>query len=129
MRISDWSSDVCSSDLLSDDIDLSDPNFAIWVRHNVAAHKQPGYAIATISLKPVGGIPGDASADQIDLIADLAKQYSLDQMRVTHSQNIVLPYVKKSDLYTLWQKLDAAGLAPARSEEHTSELQSLMRIS
>src|SRR3546814_26837 len=98
---------------LSDDIDLSDPNFAIWGRHNVAAHKQPGYAIATISLKPVGGIPGDASADQIDLIADLAKQYSLDQMRVTHSQNIVLPYVKKSDLYTLWQKLDAAGLAPA----------------
>src|SRR3546814_9299776 len=66
-----------------------------------------------ICLKPVGGIPGDASADQIDLIADLAKQYSLDQMRVTHSQKIVLPYVKKSDLYTLWQKLDAAGLAPA----------------
>src|SRR3546814_3734964 len=109
MRISDWSSDVCSSDL----IDLSDPNFAMWFRHNVSAHKQPGYAIATISLKPVCCIPGDASADQIDLIADLAKQYSLDQMRVTHSQNIVLPYVKKSDLYTLWQKLDAAGLAPA----------------
>src|SRR3546814_14002104 len=61
---------------LSDDIDLSDPNFEIWVRHNVAAHKQHGYAIATISLKPVGGSPGDASADQIALIADLAKQRS-----------------------------------------------------
>jgi sulfite reductase (NADPH) hemoprotein beta-component len=98
---------------ISDDIDLSDPDFAVWVRQNVAAHKQPGYAIATISLKPAGGIPGDASADQIDLMADLAAQYSMDEMRVTHAQNIVLPYVKKADLYTLWQKLDAAGLASA----------------
>ncbi|MBK5264268.1 MAG: nitrite/sulfite reductase [Alphaproteobacteria bacterium] len=98
---------------ISDDIDLSDPDFAVWVGQNVAAHKQPGYAIATISLKPKGGIPGDASADQIDLMADLAAQYSMDELRVTHSQNIVLPYVKKADLYILWQKLDAAGLAPA----------------
>jgi len=98
---------------ISDDIDLSYPDFAVWVRQNVAAHKQPGYAIATISLKPAGGIPGDASADQIDLMADLAAQYSMDELRVTHAQNIVLPYVKKADLYTLWQKLDAAGLASA----------------
>jgi sulfite reductase (NADPH) hemoprotein beta-component len=98
---------------ISDDIDLSDPDFAVWVHQNVAAHKQPGYAIATISLKPAGGIPGDASADQIDLMADLAAQYSMDELRVTHAQNIVLPYVKKADLYTLWQKLDAAGLASA----------------
>jgi sulfite reductase (NADPH) hemoprotein beta-component len=98
---------------ISDDINLSDPDFAVWVRQNVAAHKQPGYAIATISLKPAGGIPGDASADQIDLMADLAAQYSMDELRVTHAQNIVLPYVKKADLYTLWQRLDAAGLASA----------------
>ncbi len=98
---------------IGEDIDLSDPDFAVWVRQNVAAHKQPGYAIATISLKPAGGIPGDASADQIDLMADLAAQYSMDELRVTHAQNIVLPYVKKADLYTLWQKLDAAGLASA----------------
>ena len=98
---------------ISDDIDLSDPDFAVWVRQNVAAHKQPGYAIATISLKPAGGIPGDASADQIDLMADLAAEYSMDEMRVTHAQNIVLPYVKKADLYTVWQRLDAAGLASA----------------
>jgi sulfite reductase (NADPH) hemoprotein beta-component len=96
---------------LSDDLDLSDPDFKLWVDQNVFAHKMPGYAIATISLKPVGGIPGDASADQIDLMADLAERYSFDELRVTHSQNIVLPHVRKADLYAMWQQLDAAGLA------------------
>jgi sulfite reductase (NADPH) hemoprotein beta-component len=96
---------------LSDDLDLSDPDFKLWVDQNVFAHKTPGYAIATISLKPVGGIPGDASADQIDLMADLAERYSFDELRVTHSQNIVLPHVRKADLYAMWQQLDAAGLA------------------
>jgi len=95
----------------SDELDRSDPDFALWVDRNCHAHKQPGYMVATISLKPVGGIPGDASADQIRLMADLAKQYSFDELRVTHAQNIVLPHVKKSDLYTLWQSLDAAGLS------------------
>ena len=94
-------------------VDLTDPDFRIWHDQNVAEHKHPGYAIATISLKPVGGIPGDATADQMDLMADLAEQYSFDECRVTHSQNIVLPHVKKADLYALWQKLDAAALAPA----------------
>ncbi len=98
---------------LSDDLDLSDPDFRLWVDQNVFAHKQPGYAIATISLKPIGGIPGDASADQIDLMADLAERYSFDELRVTHSQNIVLPHVRKADLYTIWQQLDGAGLATA----------------
>ena len=98
---------------LSDELDLSDPDFKLWVDQNVFAHKAPGYAIATISLKPIGGIPGDASADQIDLMADLAETYSFDELRVTHSQNIVLPHVRKADLYTIWQKLDAAGLATA----------------
>ncbi len=95
----------------SDDIDRSDPDFAVWVDQNVRPHKQPGYAIANISLKPAGGIPGDASADQIDLMADLAERYSFDELRVTHAQNIVLPHVRKADLYALWQALDAAGLA------------------
>lgn len=95
----------------SDELDLSDPDFAVWVSQNVRAHKQPGYAIANISLKPAGGIPGDASADQIDLMADLAERYSFDELRVTHAQNIVLPHVRKADLYALWQALDAAGLA------------------
>ncbi|WP_408590472.1 nitrite/sulfite reductase [Novosphingobium sp.] len=98
---------------LPDNVDLSDPDFALWVDQNVHAHKQPGYAIVTISLKPAGGIPGDASADQIRLMADLARDFALDELRVTHAQNIVLPHVKKADLYTVWQKLDAAGLANA----------------
>ncbi|MDG2001822.1 MAG: nitrite/sulfite reductase [Novosphingobium sp.] len=98
---------------LADEIDRSDPDFALWVDRNCVAHKQPGYISATISLKPVGGIPGDASADQIRLMADLAKQYSFDECRVTHAQNIVLPHVRKADLYTLWQALDKAGLGTA----------------
>jgi len=97
----------------SEDIDRSDPDFAIWVDQNVSAHKQPGYAVATISLKPIGGIPGDATADQIDLMADLAERYSFDELRVTHAQNIVLPHVRKADLYAVWQQLHAAGLAEA----------------
>ena len=98
---------------LSDEIDLSDPDFAVWVKQNVHAHKERGYAIATISLKPVGGIPGDASAEQIDLVADLAEGYSFDELRVTHAQNLVLPHVRKADLYAVWQELAAAGLATA----------------
>ncbi len=98
--------------------DRSDPEFArspfkAWLDRNVAAHKTPGYAIVTISLKSVGGIPGDASADQIRLMADLAKALSFDELRVTHAQNIVLPHVRQADLHTLWQQLDAAGLATA----------------
>ncbi|MEQ8744400.1 nitrite/sulfite reductase [Parasphingorhabdus sp.] len=106
----------------SDELDLSDPDFALWVDQNTAKHKQSGYAIATISLKPRGGIPGDASSAQIDLMADLAEQYSFDELRVTHSQNIVLPHVRKSDLYALWQKLDDAGLAPANLDLITDSI-------
>ncbi|MFZ5726734.1 MAG: nitrite/sulfite reductase [Pseudomonadota bacterium] len=94
-----------------DAIDRSDPDFALWVDRQVAAHKVPGHAIVNISLKPVGGIPGDASSAQIDLMADLAERYSHDELRVTHAQNIVLPHVRKADLYAIWQALDEAGLA------------------
>jgi len=94
-----------------DTIVRSDPDFAVWVDQNVHLHKQPGYAIATISLKPVGGIPGDASAEQMELIADLAARYAYDEIRVTHSQNLVLAHVRKADLYALWTALAAAGLA------------------
>jgi sulfite reductase (NADPH) hemoprotein beta-component len=96
---------------ISDEIDRSDPDFALWLDQNVKAHKQPGYAIVNISLKPVGGIPGDASSAQIDLMADLAERYSFDELRVTHAQNIVLAHVKKADLYAIWKQLDEAGLA------------------
>ena len=88
-----------------------DPEFARWVRANVVAHKAPGYAIVNISLKPIGGIPGDASDAQMDAVADLGEQYSLDEIRVTHEQNLVLPHVKKGDLHAVWLGLKAADLA------------------
>jgi sulfite reductase (NADPH) hemoprotein beta-component len=95
---------------LSDDLDLSNAGFARWVRANCHAHKQAGYTIATISLKPVGGIPGDATSAQMHLMADLTREFSLDECRVTHAQNIVLPHVEKRRLFELWQQLEAAGL-------------------
>ena len=98
---------------LPDELDLSDPDFALWVRHQVVAHKAPGYAIANVSLKPVGGIPGDISAEQMELVADLAEKYSFDELRATHAQNLVLPHVRKQDLYAVWQALHDAGLADA----------------
>ncbi|EZP55307.1 nitrite/sulfite reductase [Sphingomonas sp. RIT328] len=94
-----------------DAVDRSDPDFAVWLDQNVAAHKQPGYAIVNVSLKPIGGIPGDADADQIALLADLGAAYSFDELRVTHAQNIVLPHVAKRDLYAVWRRLTKAGLA------------------
>ncbi|QNE30902.1 nitrite/sulfite reductase [Sphingomonas sp. NBWT7] len=97
----------------SDSVDRSDPDFAVWLDQNVKSHQAPGYAIVNISLKPVGGIPGDASADQIDVMADLAQRYSFDELRVTHAQNIVLPHVRKADLNAVWQALTEAGLAEA----------------
>jgi len=87
--------------------------FARWARNNLSPHKVDGYTIVNISLKPEGGIPGDASADQMRLMADLAERYSADELRVSHPQNIVLPHVKKDDAFTIWQALDGAGLAAA----------------
>ncbi|RDE06551.1 nitrite/sulfite reductase [Sphingomonas aracearum] len=95
------------------ELDRSDPDFAVWLDQNVRPHKQPGHAIVTISLKLIGGIPGDASADQIDVMADLAERYSADELRVTHAQNIVLPHVAQADLPAIWQALTETGLAEA----------------
>ena len=91
-------------------VDRSDPDFALWVDRNTHRHKHDGYVSAVISLKPVGGIPGDATAEQMHLMAELAKDYSFDELRVMHTQNIVLPHVKIADLHDLWTKLDEAGL-------------------
>ncbi len=95
------------------DIDRSDPDFAVWLDQNVVRHKQPGYAIVNVSLKPAGGIPGDATAEQIDLLADLGERYAFDELRVTHAQNIVLPHVAIRDLKAVWTALTEAGLAEA----------------
>jgi sulfite reductase (NADPH) hemoprotein beta-component len=98
---------------LSDDVDLSDPKFARWVARQTFAHKAPGYRIVNISLKAVGEIPGDASAEQMELVADLAERFSFDEIRVTHAQNLVLPHVRAADLRQIWEALDGAGLASA----------------
>ncbi|MBO9519372.1 MAG: nitrite/sulfite reductase [Porphyrobacter sp.] len=98
---------------LSEEIDRSDPDFALWVDRQTVAHKAPGYAIVNISLKPIGQIPGDISGDQMDLVADLAERYSFDDIRATHAQNLVLPHVRKQDLYAVWTALNEAGLGEA----------------
>ena len=91
----------------------ADKAFAAWVKQNTHPHRAPGYISVAISLKPVGGIPGDASADEMDAVADLADKYSLGEIRVSHVQNLVLPHVAKDDLFTLYQGLVQAGLASA----------------
>ncbi len=92
---------------------FEDRGFALWVRTNVSAHKVPGYAVVSISLKRPGEPPGDASAAQMEAVADLAERFSLGEIRVTHEQNLVLPYVKQADLHDLWQALQLAGLGSA----------------
>jgi sulfite reductase (NADPH) hemoprotein beta-component len=89
----------------------ADRRFSRWVDNSVANHKMPGYAIVTLSLKPEGGPPGDATAAQMDAIADLADRYSFGEIRVGHEQNLVLPHVAQRDLPALWRALDAVGVA------------------
>ena len=88
-----------------------DPLFERWRRNSVFTHKVQGYAIVTLSLKPVGGPPGDATADQMDALADLADKYSFGEIRVGHEQNLALPHVARRDLPALWKALDKLGLA------------------
>ncbi|MEL6477996.1 MAG: nitrite/sulfite reductase, partial [Pseudomonadota bacterium] len=88
----------------------ANPEFSAWIDRNTFAHRVPGHVAATISLKPIGGAPGDATAEQMRAMADLAEQYSQDEMRVTHEQNIVLPHVAVEDLYRVWKALGAIGL-------------------
>ncbi|MBR0847784.1 nitrite/sulfite reductase [Bradyrhizobium diazoefficiens] len=89
----------------------ADPDFEAWRKNSVAPHKVQGYSIVTISLKPVGGPPGDATAEQMDALADLADKYSFGEIRVGHEQNLALPHVAKRDLPALWKALDKVGLA------------------
>jgi sulfite reductase (NADPH) hemoprotein beta-component len=89
----------------------NDRRFDAWHGNSVARHRMPGYAIVTLSLKPAGGPPGDATAEQMDAIADLADRYSAGEIRVGHEQNLVLPQVCQRDLHALWRALDAIGVA------------------
>jgi sulfite reductase (NADPH) hemoprotein beta-component len=88
-----------------------DAKFEAWRKNSTFAHKAPGYAIVTISLKPVGAPPGDATAEQMDALADLADTYSFGEIRVGHEQNLALPHVARRDLPALWKALDRLGLA------------------
>ncbi|MFM0572280.1 nitrite/sulfite reductase [Paraburkholderia caledonica] len=85
--------------------------FARWMRRNVAPHREPALRIVTLSFKRLGHAPGDASADQLERLADLADRFSGGEARVTHSQNIVLPWVPASKLFALWEAASALGLA------------------
>ncbi|MBW3098382.1 nitrite/sulfite reductase [Pseudohoeflea coraliihabitans] len=93
----------------------TDADFSAWVAQNVAPHRHPDYGMVTISLKPIGGIPGDASAEQMEVIADLAEELGFDEIRVTHEQNLVLPHVALADLEPLYRALAANGLATANA--------------
>lgn len=90
-----------------------DTAFARWVKQNVIDHKVAGYKVAYISLKAPGVPPGDISADQLDLVADLADEFSLGEIRASHNQNLLLSDIKQGDLYALWLRLQAEGLATA----------------
>jgi len=87
------------------------PAFARWVKQNVTAHKVPGYAAVTLSLKPVGKPPGDATDAQLDAVADLADRFSFGELRVSHEQNLILSDVKQADLFTVWQEAKRIGFA------------------
>ena len=90
---------------------LDEKAFARWVDRNTHAHKVPGYAAVTLSLKKHGVAPGDITADQMDVVADLADRFSFGELRISHEQNIILADVKLSDLHTVWQEAKVVGLA------------------
>ncbi len=87
------------------------PEYANWVATNAVAHKMPGYVIANVSLKPIGGVPGDATAEQMDALADLADRFSFGEIRIAHEQNVVLAHVRLDQLFDLWRELYGHGLA------------------
>ena len=93
----------------------ADTDFARWVQQNVQPHKNPDYGMVTISLKPIGGIPGDATDAQMDAVADIAEEYAFDEIRVSHEQNLILPHVALADLEPVYRALVAAGLETANA--------------
>ena len=97
----------------------ADKAFARWVKNNTLAHKRDDHVSVTISLKPVGLPPGDASSAQMDVMADVAEQYAYSELRVSHEQNVILPHVPKADLYELYTRLDAANLSTANGGKIT----------
>ncbi|MGA1343277.1 MAG: nitrite/sulfite reductase [Hyphomonas sp.] len=97
----------------------ADPAFARWVRANLNPHKSEGYASVTVSLKPIGAPPGDASDKQMELVADLAERHGYSDIRVSHAQNLILPHIALDDLPKVYAALDAAGLGAANESRIT----------
>ena len=97
----------------------ADAAFARWVKNNTHAHKRDDHVSVAISLKPVGLPPGDASSQQMDVMADMADAYAYGELRVSHEQNIILPHVAKNDLYALYGKLDEVNLSTANGGKIT----------
>ncbi len=90
---------------------VRDPDFARFVSTSSFPHKVPGYTAMTVSMKPIGAPPGDATSDQMRALADIAERWSMDEMRITHVQNVVLPHVRLDDVPDVWAALMEAGLA------------------
>ncbi|MGV0006008.1 MAG: nitrite/sulfite reductase [Candidatus Porifericomitaceae bacterium WSBS_2022_MAG_OTU9] len=90
---------------------LEDADFSFWYKNNVSQHKAPGYRAVYIQLKAADIAPGDATAEQMEAVADMADRYSFAEIRVAHSQNLVLAHVPQGQLYELWQQLVGHGLA------------------
>ncbi len=89
----------------------NDVEYGRWLKQNVAAHKNPQFRAVTLSYKRLGQAPGDATADQLDMAAELAEKFSAGEVRVTHDQNLLLPWVQADQLPQLWQAARLAGLA------------------
>ena len=98
---------------------ILDPAYGRFLENNTFPHARQGYTSITVSLKPIGGVPGDITAEQMDAVADLAEKYSFDEVRVTHEQNVVLPHVALTDLRAVYDGLVEAGLADANVGEIT----------
>ena len=103
--------DVPVHDASFDSAVASNPAFAAWVKRCVHQHKQAGYRAVTLSLKPHGHAPGDATSEQMHAVADLAEEFSFGELRVSHEQNLILADVKLSELFALWEKARVHGLA------------------
>ena len=100
---------------LADEMPSGGAHFENWKKSNVHPHRAPGYAIATISLKAIGQIPGDASANQMEALADLMDEFGLSEIRVNHEQNLVLPHVWQRDLPAIFARLDALDMATSNA--------------
>jgi len=97
--------------VLDDFEDKVDFNYSIWKKNNVRAHKISGHSIVNVSLTKLGAAPGDATSEQMRILADLADQYGYSELRTTKRQTIVFPHVRKDQVFDLWQSLEKYGLA------------------